>query len=667
MVGRTRLTALGLLIIGLTLLIGCATPAAAPTPAAPTVAASTVAAPTAVAASKYGEAPSLAEQVRAGKLPPVDRRLPDNPMVVKPDEIGVYGGTWRMGTLGGADDAGFMRTFAYEPLLRWSKNWDKVEPNVAEKWEVNKNATEYTIYLRKGLKWSDGAPFTADDIVFWYEDVVNNRDLNPTAPTWLISGDKQGKLAKVDDYTIKFTFEQPFGVFEQFLAAVDARGMTFYPAHWAKQFHAKYTDPAKLDEIVKTGGFPGWVQMFTAKVGKAAGGDGYGLVLTAGRPTILPWMVQEPYSANATQIVLVRNPYYWKVDSQNQQYPYIDKVVYTVFQDAPAMLLKATNGEIDFQMRHFNTLANKAVLYDNQKKGDYRFFDLTDAANNKLVIQFNLTHKDKAMRDIFQNKDFRIGMSYAINRKEIIDTVYVGQGKPAQPAPLDTTPFYNKQLATQFTEYDVAKANAYLDKVLPKKDASGKRLTPDGKPFAFVLEIASANTAEVDSGNLLAKYWQAVGVNVQAKPEDRALMYQRKDNNDLDALIWQGEGGGNPIMDPRYYFPFSTESGFAEAWQAWYNGGKIGASIAEEPPAEIKALMTKYEEVKSVPGFDAQVKAMNQLLQMSADQFLNMGVMTPPDQFGIAKNNMHNVPQRMLLSWSYPTPAPMNTFTFFYK
>jgi peptide/nickel transport system substrate-binding protein len=665
MVRRTRLITFALLMIGLALLIGCATPAA-PAPTTPTSAATTAVLPTA-ATTKYKEAPSLAQQVKEAKLPAVDQRLPVSPMVVKPDEIGTYGGTWRMGTIGGGDDPIFMRIFAYEPLLRWSKNWDKVEPNVAEKWEVNANATEYTIYLRKGMKWSDGEPFTADDIVFWYEDVVNNKDLSPTLPTWLMSGGKEGKLTKVDDYTIKFTFEQSFGVFEQFLAAVDAKGMTFYPAHWAKQFHAKYTSQAKLDEIVKAGGYPGWVQMFTAKVGKQSGGDGYAVILTPGRPTILPWMVQEPFTANATQIVLVRNPYYWKVDTQGQQYPYIDKLVYTIFQDVPAVLLKATNGEIDFQMRHFNTLANKPVLYDNQKKGDYHFFDLTDAANNKLVIQLNLTHKDKTMRSIFQNKDFRIGLSYAINRKEIIDTVYVGQGKPAQPAPLESTPFYSKQLATQYTEYDVAKANSYLDKVLPKKDGNGMRLTPDGKPFAFAIEIASANTAEVDAGNLIAKYWQAVGVNVQAKPEDRALMYQRKDNNDLDAEIWQGEGGGNPIMDPRYYFPFSNESAFAEAWQSWYNGGQIGASIAEEPPAEIKALMNKYEQVKSVPGFDAQVKAMNELLQMSADQFLCMGVMTPPDQFGIVKNSMHNVPQRMLLSWSYPTPAPLNTFTFFFK
>jgi peptide/nickel transport system substrate-binding protein len=134
-------------------------------------------------------------------------------------------------------------------------------------------------------------------------------------------------------------------------------------------------------------------------------------------------MVEEPYSGNATQVILTRNPYYWKVDQEGQQYPYIDKLVYDVFQDVPSMLLKAINGEIDFQMRHFNTLLNKAVLYDNMETGDYHFFNLQESGSNSNVIMLNLTHKDTVLREIFQNKDFRVGLSHAINRPEIINTV----------------------------------------------------------------------------------------------------------------------------------------------------------------------------------------------------------------------------------------------------
>lgn len=616
-------------------------------------------------APKYAEAPALAEQVKAGTLPSVDQRLPENPLVVKADEVGVYGGTWRLGTKGGLDDAGFTRIFGYDQLLSWTTDWAGLTPNLAEKVDVNQDATEYTIHLRKGVKWSDGVLFTADDIVFWYQDMLHDPELNFGVPAQFKVGGQEAVLTKVDDYTLKFTFAQSYGTFMLELASINAVGMTALPAHWAKQFFPKYADKAKLDQAIKDAGFTTWVQLWNAKVCQANNCGTGSLWQVADRPTLYAWVVKEPYNANATQVVVERNPYYWKVDQNGQQYPYIDKLVYTVYQDVPSMLLKASAGEIDFQMRHFNLLANKAVLFDNQATGDYHFFDLIDAANNRLVLMFNLTDKDPAMRQIFQSKDFRIGMSYAINRQEVIDTVWVSQGTPWQAAPLKDSPFYSEKMATQYVEYDVAKANEYLDKVLPTKGADGFRLTPDGKPFKFGLEIANANQSEVDSGNMIVKYWQAVGVNVQAVSEDRTLYYSRKGNNDGEAFLWQGEGGINPILDPRFYFPYSGESNWAEAWQAWYNSPT--SPIAEEPPADIKALFAKYDIVKSATTYDAQVKAMNELLAMSADQFYVLGVMTPPDQYGIVKNNMHNVPLRMINSYVFPTPAPYNTFTFFFK
>jgi peptide/nickel transport system substrate-binding protein len=447
----------------------------------------------------------------------------------------------------------------------------------------------------------------------------------------MIAGGELGKVTKVDDYTVKYTFAQPYGLFIQFAASIDTRPMLMFAKHYAQQFHADYTDKAKLDETVQAAGFASWRDLFIAKVGQPDGG-GWGPWGNAGRPTLFAWMVEEPYTASATQVVMVPNPYYWKVDQNGQQYPYIDKVVYDVFQDVPAMLLKATNGEIDFQMRHFNTLTNKAVLFDNQEKGD---------------------------------KDFRIGLSYALNRQEIIDTVYVGQAKPMQPAALEGTPFYSEQLATQYIEYDVAKANEYLDKVLPNKDGNGMRLRPDGQPFVFAVEVANAYPEQVDAAtNFLSPQWKAVGVAAEARVEDRALMYERKNNNDLDAMLWGGEGGMNPILDPRNFFPYSQESAFAVAWALWGSGQT--ASPAEEPPDNIKKYFETFNKVKSSPTFEEQISVMNELLQMSADDFFCIGISTMPAGYGIVKNNMQNVPASLINSWSYPTPAPVNTFTFFY-
>jgi len=610
------------------------------------------------------EAPALAEMVAAGTLPPLEERLPKKPLVVEAMEVGQYGGTWRMGMRGGTDDVSFYRLVTHENLVRWTPNWDGVIPNLAESWEINDDATEYIFKLREGVKWSDGVPFTADDLLFWYEDLIMNTDLTKSPPAWLRSGGEVAKFEKVDDFTVKFTFAAPYGLFLQEMATPNARSMTFVPKHFASQYHAKYLETAALEKMLADGGYAAWTDMFIAKVVQADGG-GMGPYNVAGRPTLAAWMVEEAFSGNATQVTLVRNPYYWKVDQAGNQYPYIDKVVYGVYQDIPSMLLKAVNGEIDFQARHFNTLNNKAVLYDNMQKGDYRLFTLQEAGSNSNVVQLNLTHKDPVLREIFQNKDFRIGLSHAINRQEIINTVYVTVGMPSQPAPLEGSPFYNKQLATQYIEYDVAKANELLDKVLPEKNADGMRLRPDGKPLSFVIEVANAFVPQVDTANLIAKHWKAVGVQVEAKSEDRALMYERKDNNDLDAYIWGGEGGLNPILDPRNYFPNGNESGYAVAWGYWYNSPDDPR--AEEPPAEIKAMIDKFGEVKSAATFDEQVAKMNELLQMSADYFPAIGISTLPAGYGIAKNNFKNVPDTFINSFSYPSPAPINPFTFYFS
>ncbi len=608
----------------------------------------------------YNEAPMLAEKVAAGELPPVTERLPANPLVVEPyDRIGVYGGIWHMGMNGGTDDPIFRRGAGYTGLVRWSVDWSSVVPDVAESWEVNADATEYIFHLREGLKWSDGVPFTAGDIMFWYEDMVMNDELTPGKPNWMRAGGEIGVVEKVDDYTVKFTFAAPHSLFLKLLSTPDGVAPVKFARHWFEQFHPKYNPD--VDKLVTEAGLDGWTALFTQRGGSMNQGV---LYQNARLPTLDPWVVETPMAADATQVVVVRNPYFYKVDPEGNQLPYIDKIVYVVGDSVETLVLKALNGEIDMQDRHIATNDNKAVFFDNMEAGDYHFFETVPSNMNTMIICLNLSHKDPVKREIFQNKDFRIGLSYAINRQELIDLVWVGQGEPYQAGPRPTSQYYNEQLAKQYTEYNVDLANEYLDKAgYSERDGDGFRLGPDGQRITFTVEITAANQPQIDMMEVIATYWQAVGIDAQVLVEDRSIMYERKEANEHDANVWAGDGGLDVVLEPRYYFPYSAESNWAEGWQYWYNNPSDERAM--EPADAAKQQMELYDQLKATADPAAQDELMAQILQIAADEFWVIGISLPPTGYGIVKNNFHNVPEVMPSAWNYPHPGPTNVFTYF--
>lgn len=622
----------------------------------------------ATSAAAFNEAPSLADKVKAGALPAVDQRLPASPLVVPVvDRVGTYGGTWNSALLGGGDLPWMMRIMTYENLMRWSPDWSKVIPNLAESVDANDNATEYTFHLRKGLKWSDGQPFTADDIMFYYEDILLNDQFkmiddtqSAKGPAFVVGG-KPVKVTKKDDYTVTFSFAEPNGLFLQYLATSrpsDIAAVRF-PAHYVKQFHPKYNPD--VDKLVKEAGVGDWTDLMRAKI------DVY---RNPQVPTINPWVTTQGYGeGTATRVIAERNPYYWKVDKDGNQLPYIDRMTFDVLTDPQVMLLKGMSGEIDMQDRSIATAVNKPVLFDNMERGKYKFFDTTPASPNVMNLMFNLNNKDPAKRAIYQNKDFRIGLSYAINRPEMIDTIWVGQGEPAQASPRKESVFYNERLAKQYTEYDVAKANEHLDKVLPNKDAQGFRLMPDGSKLVVSLAFSAANATYGDALELIQQYWRAVGIDSQIDSLDRTLVQVRRAAGDLDAIAWE-RGGGNGqevILDPRWYIPAQPDSRYyAPAWTNWYLGtNDPNETKAEEPPPAVKKALDLYKELLATGDGDKQIALMKEILDIAADEFMVMGIATEGDGYGIVKTDFGNVPANMPASWIYPTPGPTNPEQYF--
>lgn len=590
----------------------------------------------------YQEAPELAERVAAGELPPVEDRLPVEPLVLEPtDRIGVHGGTWRFGLRGGADNSAFSRTFAHDNLVRFAPNSTRIIPNVARAFDVSDDATEFTFHLREGLRWSDGAPYTADDIMFWYEDILTNEDhvaFRPVRDFYLSASGEPVLVEKINDYTVVFRFDEPNALFLQNLANRNGFEPTRYPRHFLEQFHPDYQDEETLEQLIAQYSQTDWVTLMDFIVG-SVGGTG-----EPDLPTLYAWTITSRYG-DGPRLVAERNPYYWKVDPEGNQLPYIDRIAYDLFEDIEVLVLRALNGEIDYQERHIATPANRAVFFDNQERGDYRLEDVVPSSMNTMMIALNMNHQDPVMRDIFQNKDFRIGLSHAINRQEIIDLVYVGQGEPWQGAPRPESEFYDETLAKQYTEYDVDLANEYLDQAgYTERDSAGFRVGPNGERIVFVVEVTSGQQDRIDTMELVRGYWAEVGIDIQVRTMDRSLLYTRKDAGLHDANVWGGDSGLEPYTEARWYFPSSNESNFAPAWAEWFmNPEGVGAEITpEEPPEQVRRQMELFNQLMVTGDQERQEELMNEILAIAQEQFYAIGISLPGPGYSVVRNNFQN-------------------------
>ncbi|MBN1565806.1 MAG: ABC transporter substrate-binding protein [Anaerolineae bacterium] len=604
----------------------------------------------------YNESPMLAELVAAGELPPVAERLPENPAVVEPfNEVGSYGGDLRFGFVGSNPGWGGMwYTVGWENLVIWKPDFSGVDPNIAESWEVSDDVKEYTFHLRKGLKWSDGVEFTADDIVFYIEDLLFNTEVSPGGPAadWLPNeGRDDFVLEKIDDYTVKFIFAIPNGTFLYTLAQWNGRHLTFFPKHYLMQFHADYNE--NVDELVaQEDGVEDWVGLLNKKASGPTD-DTNNFFLYPERPLLFPWVVDQPLGGGTT-ITMKRNPYYWKVDSEGNQLPYIDTITGYSYQDSEGRTLAMLNGDLDYIKDPSGD--DRILFYDAVDEGKPLAISaaISDGGVNN-TIHFNRNAHDTVKGEVFADKNFRIGMSYAINREELIEIVHSGQGVPAQASPIESSPLYNEQLATQYIEYDVDKANEYLDMVIPEKGGDGYRLGPDGEPFEIIFTVSnnlSYGTNWVQITELLIGYWDAVGVKVILNSVADDVYKEIRDNNEMEATIYTGEGGAGitAILDPRYYVPGELFGMYGNGWQAW----RVGAEQAEqvEMPQQYQDMRAKYEvEVLGAPTQEAQIAAMQEILKMAADEFFTIGTARPGRGYQVYHSRLGNQPDEWIAGW----------------
>jgi peptide/nickel transport system substrate-binding protein len=614
-----------------------------PTTGAPTQAA--VVAPP----SKFKEAPMLAALVKEGKLPPVDQRVSEQPLTVTPlEEVGQYGGMWRRAWKGPADFHAYGR-LNYEPILRWPRNpKDPIQAGLAHKWEFTPDGKSLTLYFRKGLKWSDGKPWTVDDIIFWWEDIETNKDLSQAPHAeWVVNG-KPMTLKKIDDYTIQYNFDGPNGLVLQMLAFHGnqwplnfERFGAFAPAHYLKQFHPKYNKDIKD------------YKLFNEKADD----------LNPDRPAMTPWTVKQ-YKAGDAKLIASRNPYYWKVDPQGQQLPYIDTIEMTLVENNDAIAAKALSCEIDMQFRNMD-LRKFALFKENEKKCEYRVFRWASATGTNLALWPNQSYKDDpVLRDIFQNKDFRIALSYAIDRKKINAVAYLDQGVIRSEMVVPDSAYYVPEVESLYIEYDPKKAAEYLDKAGLKLGADGKtRLRPDGKPLEITIETERAGS-DLDGLQLIVEGWNAVGVKTALKTMTRDAYWPRATGNQVQIAVWGTDRGLEPFVDPIYIFPFDERSWMAPDFGVFY---KTGGAKGEKPTGKLAEAQQLFNQFATTIDPVKQNQIGKQLVKIAVEEVWTIQTVGMSPVPVIVKSNFRNVPEKFTQDWIIMSPGTLDPSHFFFK
>jgi peptide/nickel transport system substrate-binding protein len=605
--------------------------------------------------TQYNESPILAERVAAGELPPVAERLPANPRVIElpGSEVGTYGGDFRDPFVGDAFWSSQMVFWTFwKGLVNWNETYSDWVPNIAESVDVSEDATSYTFHLRAGIKWSDGVPFTSDDVLFAINDIMANEELNSgTFPAgWLKPGDAAPVAEKIDDQTFTITFDVPYGMFLLNMAGWPGWELVTAPKHYLQQFHIDYNSDGIDELITQTEGAEDWVTLFQAHSAVGPGTDAAVVSRDVNYPTMFPWIYTEPLGTG-TQFVAERNPYYYWVDAAGNQLPYIDRIVGSAYQDDQTMLVDVLAGKFDTMAN--STDQQRPLFFENEATSGLKVYPIKSEGGGTVSINFNMTHPE--LGEIFSQKDFRVGMSYAINRDEIIDIVYFGQGEPRQISPVEDSPLYNEQLSSQYLDYDVDLANENLDKVLPDKDGDGWRLNPatgEKLSIVFTVQTGDYGLRFGDVAELLKQYYADVGVDIIVDVVDNDVWTERRNDNSMEATIFTGEGGYGitAITDPRYFVPVHGQSIWGNGWNLWYLEPNNPALV--EPPQPIQDQIALYESVLQAPTSEERIATMSQVLQTAADNFWVIGISSATDSYRPLSAKLANVPESWVNGWN---------------
>lgn len=638
----------------------------------------------AAAETTYTQAPMFDERVTSGEIPPVDERLPENPKLVHEVadqyldlEVGTYGGTLRMVTnvVNWSADA---FTCNNEHLL-YSPSCvgDVYEANIVESYSINEDLTEFTFTLRKGLKWSDGEEVTVEDFAFAINDFVFNEELTPYVANFMRDGGSSTgdpfTFEVINDYEFKISFKKPYGGFLNHISINSWKGYTdlLKPAHYLKPFHIAYAEEchgsieAYYEYIAPFAQILGyddptaegvWVYVFNAidmtnwettdPNAFMVSTTTFAGLIDKNMPVLYAWIM---VSSENGVITHERNPYFWKVDADGQQLPYIDYLNTKFVESMELVHLSAISGDVDF-IRESASIDNISMYRENAEAAGITAY-LTDHNTNPAPIRVNANYgmnddgtiKDdeasQAWQEVIVLPEFKRALILAVDAEEIIDIVYQGQA-----------------IVNEYYDciHDIDTANALLDEIgMVDIDGDGYRETPSGKQLSWMIWNNSSGTYWITISELVQEYWREIGLNVQVNTTDSSLMGTAESANEIPMSISFLAGATTWWVND---WQINT---WAPLWNKWMKaGGMAGAELdpAEylEPPQEVKDFILKVESLLVIDSETAQNEVYPQIHRDMAELGYLIVPILKTSACVVLNTDIGNVPSGgIAISWAF--------------
>jgi ABC-type dipeptide/oligopeptide/nickel transport system permease component/ABC-type transport system substrate-binding protein len=614
------------------------------------------------------EAPVLKMLVEAGKLPPVAERVGPEPVVIQGvDGIGKYGDTWNRAATAERDIVVIAHRLSGATFVRASPLGDPIVPHIMKEIEVLEDHKVYVLHLREGIRWSDGHPVTIDDLMYWWNNEIHSESLGLTVPPFMRTGTEEATVTKIDTYTARIEFVRPKPDFLEIMV-LESRNM-LAPEHYRRQFHPELGDSEELDALV-------------AKLGLNQKKSLYREVqhfLNPQHPRLWPWIPEK--FTNISPYVFIRNPYYYVVDPEGNQLPYIDRLQFKVSSRREMIGVAAAEGNLGMQQRHLN-FSQYTELMSRRKDADTKVYLWIPEESGSFGININHNRRvdpenpETALKaEILRDKRFKQALSVGMNRAPMIKAYFFNLTRPQQGGPGPESPYYSKDLLNAFIDYDPELGNTLLDDFWVEmggdpdaRDSEGYRLFPDGKQMTFYLHFSPFTG--IGPLQFAIDDWAKLGLRVVLRERNRTLFYLERSSRDYDMNVW-GSGNRRDMSGG----VAQAGSFFAPAWGTWYDkGGMEGNPEANIPAAQpvpeghpMREAMTLWSEYQFEPSLERRQELSARIAEITAENLWTINISSAPPVPVIAKKSMKNIPQKAAYGFGLSSPANTGIETYYFE